>query len=103
MIHFSDDELFSDTYKIKVVDNVMYEVYGKVRPNECYAQFKWDVSETCERIDNLEMQNFKKMNLIWNWMVLFYIKMRFIFWFCIFYLLICKVESDTPQNKRINY
>lgn len=24
------DEMFSDTYKIKLVDDVLYEVYGKV-------------------------------------------------------------------------
>lgn len=27
---FSGDEIFSDTYKIKLVDEVMYEVYGKL-------------------------------------------------------------------------
>jgi len=27
---FTGDEMFSDTYKIKLVDEVMYEVYGKV-------------------------------------------------------------------------
>uniref|UniRef100_T1DIW2 Translationally-controlled tumor protein homolog n=1 Tax=Psorophora albipes TaxID=869069 RepID=T1DIW2_9DIPT len=26
---FTGDEMFSDTYKLKLVDNVMYEVYGK--------------------------------------------------------------------------
>jgi len=25
------DELFSDTYKVKLVDDCLYEVYGKVR------------------------------------------------------------------------
>ena len=29
---FSGDELFSDTYKITLKDNVLYEVVGKVRP-----------------------------------------------------------------------
>ncbi|XP_060814073.1 translationally-controlled tumor protein homolog [Bombus pascuorum] len=27
---FTGDEMFSDTYKIKLIDNVVYEVYGKV-------------------------------------------------------------------------
>lgn len=27
---FTGDEMFSDTYKIKLVDDVLYEVYGKV-------------------------------------------------------------------------
>lgn len=27
---FTGDEMFSDTYKMKLVDNVLYEVYGKV-------------------------------------------------------------------------
>lgn len=30
LILFSGDEMFSDTYKIKLIDEVMYEVYGKV-------------------------------------------------------------------------
>lgn len=25
------DEMFSDTYKIKLIDDVLYEVYGKVK------------------------------------------------------------------------
>ena len=29
-IYFSDDEMFSDSYEMKLVDGVMYEVYGKV-------------------------------------------------------------------------
>ena len=28
---FLDDELFSDTYKVTLTDNVLYEVVGKVR------------------------------------------------------------------------
>lgn len=28
--YISGDEMFSDTYKIKLVDDVVYEVYGKV-------------------------------------------------------------------------
>jgi len=28
---FSGDELFSDTYPMKLVDDCIYEVYGKVR------------------------------------------------------------------------
>ena len=31
----SGDELFSDTYKMKLVDDCLYEVYGKVRV-KCY-------------------------------------------------------------------
>ncbi|XP_017759238.1 PREDICTED: translationally-controlled tumor protein homolog [Eufriesea mexicana] len=27
---FTGDEMFSDTYKIKLIDNVLYEVYGKM-------------------------------------------------------------------------
>ncbi|XP_062558460.1 translationally-controlled tumor protein homolog [Armigeres subalbatus] len=27
---FTGDEMFSDTYKMKLIDNVMYEVYGKL-------------------------------------------------------------------------
>lgn len=27
---FLGDEMFSDTYKVKLVDDVLYEVYGKV-------------------------------------------------------------------------
>jgi len=27
---FTGDEMFSDTYKLKLVDNVLYEVYGKL-------------------------------------------------------------------------
>lgn len=27
---FTGDEMFSDTYKIKLIDNVLYEVYGKL-------------------------------------------------------------------------
>lgn len=30
MIMVSGDELFSDTYKMKLVDDCMWEVYGKV-------------------------------------------------------------------------
>lgn len=29
------DEMFSDTYKVKLVDDVIYEVYGRV----CYISF----------------------------------------------------------------
>ena len=31
IIFISGDELFSDTYKMKLVDDCLYEVYGKVR------------------------------------------------------------------------
>jgi hypothetical protein len=31
LYHIPGDEMFSDTYKIKLVDEVLYEVYGKVR------------------------------------------------------------------------
>lgn len=27
---FPGDEMFSDTYKVKLIDEVMYEVYGRV-------------------------------------------------------------------------
>lgn len=29
-LHFVGDEMFSDTYKMKLVDEVLYEVYGKL-------------------------------------------------------------------------
>ena len=29
--YFPDDELFSDTYKVNLIDGVLYEVVGKVR------------------------------------------------------------------------
>ena len=31
----SGDELFSDTYPMKLVDDCLYEVYGKVSPVTC--------------------------------------------------------------------
>uniref|UniRef100_T1H255 Translationally-controlled tumor protein homolog n=1 Tax=Megaselia scalaris TaxID=36166 RepID=T1H255_MEGSC len=31
------DEMFSDTYKMKLVDDVIYEVYGKLITRKCFA------------------------------------------------------------------
>ena len=39
------DEIFSDTYKYKLVDNVIYEVYGKVKNNQNKAKLNLDVDE----------------------------------------------------------
>lgn len=33
---FTGDEMFSDIYKIKLIDDVLYEVYGKVRINNFF-------------------------------------------------------------------
>lgn len=30
-LYVTGDEMFSDTYKLKLIDEVLYEVYGKVR------------------------------------------------------------------------
>lgn len=46
MIHlsFSGDEMFSDTYKIKLVNEVMYEVTGKLETRSLGGDIKIDGS-----------------------------------------------------------
>lgn len=42
MFYVSGDEMFSDTYKMKLIDGVMYEVYGKVLLCTCLVRYLHD-------------------------------------------------------------
>lgn len=43
---FLGDEMFSDAYKIKLVDDVLYEVYGKVNSRTC----AFIISHVCDNL-----------------------------------------------------
>ncbi|XP_043261542.1 translationally-controlled tumor protein homolog [Colletes gigas] len=52
---FTGDEMFSDTYKVKLIDDVLYEVYGKLVSRKAgeieIAGFNPSVEETDEGTD----------------------------------------------------